>query len=332
MNYFRFYVGDYLRDTPRLSITEHGAYSLMLGYYYADEKPLPADKQEIYTMTRAMTPADRKAIDKILERYFRLEGDGYHNARADHEIEVSKKARDNGGKGGRPVTGKQTGSRTGSETGSGTEKITGEQTGDITGGVAGLVHPPTTNLQPPTTSPQPPEKSSAADPPVDNLKATQRGAMAAALRAEGVTGITPSHPLLVQWVEKGVTIQQAREALDLARERKPKPAKIPAAYLDPIIAQVIGAGPQPQSKVNGHDNLEWWQTAAGIKRKGEELGVKIRTTDEPSMILTKCAIAARIGTGPWINERDFTENRIRMTYEKDYNGPRELAKYGDEPA
>lgn len=149
MNYFRFYVGDYLKDTSKLSLIEHGAYSQMLAYYYAEEAPLPLDKVEIYTMVRAMTPADRKAVDKLLRNYFKAELDGYHNARADHEIAVSRKARDNGARGGRPQTGSETGLVTGS--------VTGAQTGLVTGQGGGSGHPPTTNHQPPAF--QPPEKA-----------------------------------------------------------------------------------------------------------------------------------------------------------------------------
>jgi uncharacterized protein YdaU (DUF1376 family) len=140
LNYYRRYVGDYLKDTSRLSLLEHGAYTMLLDHYYAEEQPMPLDRQEIYTMVRAMTPADKKAVDKVLARYFFREGDGYHNARADHEIEVSRKARDNGGKGGRPRTGRET------------EQETEQKTGQVTelGGRSG--HPPTTNHQSPATN------------------------------------------------------------------------------------------------------------------------------------------------------------------------------------
>lgn len=172
VNYYRRYVGDYLRDTARLSMLEHGAYNLLLDYYYADEQPLPLSKDELYLMVRAMTPADRKAVDKIIEKFFERQADGYHQKRADHEIEVSKKARTNGKGGGRPRGGNGTGSITGSETGDGTglqtgietEDVTDDETEELTGGGGGSVHPPTTNHlsanhQPPTSSPSTPTPS-----------------------------------------------------------------------------------------------------------------------------------------------------------------------------
>ena len=42
--WFRFYPGDYLRDTQLLTPEEHGCYMLMIMHYYSTGKPLPADR------------------------------------------------------------------------------------------------------------------------------------------------------------------------------------------------------------------------------------------------------------------------------------------------
>jgi len=160
MNYYRRYVGDYLRDTARLSMIEHGAYNLLLDYYYADEQPLPLDHDELYMMVRAMRPDDRRAIDKVLGIFFKAMPDGYHQKRVDHEIEVSKKARSNGKQGGRPPTG----SRSGMEPDDKPLDLTGSGTGNETEHITGSGHPPTTNHQPPTFNLQPPEKAGAKRP------------------------------------------------------------------------------------------------------------------------------------------------------------------------
>lgn len=128
MIYFRMYVQDYLAATSRISMLEHGAYMLLLAYYYADECPLPADKEDVYRIVRAITTVERKATDKVLDLFFELRADGYHQERADHEIEVSRIARENGSGGGRPKTGKVTGSGTGGIT----EQVTGSITGSVT--------------------------------------------------------------------------------------------------------------------------------------------------------------------------------------------------------
>ncbi len=162
MNYYRRYVGDYLRDTSRLSLLEHGAYSLMLDYCYADERPLPIDRDEIYLLVRAMTPADKRAVDKVLGLYFTLQEDGWHQARVDEEIyrarDASETARDNGRLGGRPkkITEKETKPVTNSETNRESKKETGNETNGETNAESYRAGDPTTNHQPPPASHQPP--------------------------------------------------------------------------------------------------------------------------------------------------------------------------------
>ena len=150
MIYYRRYVGDYLRDTSRLSILEHGAYTLLLDYYYAEERPISTDSDEVYRMVRALMPEERQAIDKVLATFFVRQSDGYRHKRVDHEIQVSQQARKNGRQGGRPVTGLLTGI----DTETGTVLVTTD------GGGSG--HPPTTNHQPSTINHQPRSTASSA--------------------------------------------------------------------------------------------------------------------------------------------------------------------------
>lgn len=107
MNYFELYPGDYLKDTGRLTMLEHGAYLRLMLEYYATERPLPAGFAELYVVAVAMTSADKAAVRKVADAFFPVGEDGLrHNSRADHEVAKAQKrmsiARENGGKGGRP--------------------------------------------------------------------------------------------------------------------------------------------------------------------------------------------------------------------------------------
>lgn len=107
MNYFELYPGDYLKDTGRLTMLEHGAYLRLMLEYYATEQPLPEDLGELYVISAALTAGDKTAVRKVAERFFPVADDGLrHNGRADEEIAKAQKrmaiARENGGKGGRP--------------------------------------------------------------------------------------------------------------------------------------------------------------------------------------------------------------------------------------
>ncbi|MDR2209376.1 MAG: DUF1376 domain-containing protein [Azoarcus sp.] len=84
MNYYNHHLGDYAKDTSHLTILEHGAYRLLLDRYYATERPIPSD--QVYRVSRARSREEKAAVDTILDEFFTLEADGWHNARCDAEI------------------------------------------------------------------------------------------------------------------------------------------------------------------------------------------------------------------------------------------------------
>lgn len=86
MNYWDRHIGDIIRDTVSLTMLEDGAYNRLLDQYYQTERPLPVDKKMVYRLARATTSQERKAVDFVLETFFRLEEDGYHQKRCDAEI------------------------------------------------------------------------------------------------------------------------------------------------------------------------------------------------------------------------------------------------------
>lgn len=151
MIYYRRYVEAYQGDTADLSMLEDGAYNRLLDHYYKTEAPIALGRECL--VTRAMSPAERKATKAVLERFFEKQPDGWHNARADHEIAMAQQARENGGKspGRPPKTGPITGSATGTITGQETGNITAAVTADGTG--SGQPDKPTSTqiLTPPTT-------------------------------------------------------------------------------------------------------------------------------------------------------------------------------------
>jgi len=75
-------------------------------------------------------------------------------------------------------------------------------------------------------------------PPPDPSKCpTRRGAVAVILRSGGVSDATQAHPTVVDWAQRGVTDQQLRDAIEIARTRKTS-GDIPVAYLKPIVTEL----------------------------------------------------------------------------------------------
>lgn len=87
MIYFEMYPGDYLKDTTRLSLIEHGAYFKLMLAYYAEEQALPESPAELYIIAGAITAGDKAAVKKVAERYFPVGDDGLrHSKRCDEQI------------------------------------------------------------------------------------------------------------------------------------------------------------------------------------------------------------------------------------------------------
>lgn len=86
MNYYEHHLGDYAEATAHLSFVEDAAYSKLLRKIYSTERALPAEKKSVYRLIAARTKDERTAVDAVLDEFFELRDDGWHNARADREI------------------------------------------------------------------------------------------------------------------------------------------------------------------------------------------------------------------------------------------------------
>lgn len=86
MNHYPRHVGDIITATLGLSLMERGAYTALLDQYYARETALPFARSEIYRLAACTSPAERKAVDYVLCRFFVQEDDGWHQKRCDEEI------------------------------------------------------------------------------------------------------------------------------------------------------------------------------------------------------------------------------------------------------
>lgn len=97
--------------------------------------------------------------------------------------------------------------------------------------------------------------------------------IAIALRELDVA-VTSIHPTVCAWVNDGFTLEQVLDVALLARKRKPKPAKIPANYLDAILRDDT----QRPAQVNGkHQPI---QTSEQIEDAAIERYLADGLTDE----------------------------------------------------
>lgn len=112
MNYYRRYIGDYQRDTMHLSVAEHGAFTLLLDAYYAQNGQLPRHLSELNRLCRATTKIEKNAVQSVAQQFFPTNGDGSrHNKRADSELAIAlpaiEKMREAGKKSGKVRRGEE---------------------------------------------------------------------------------------------------------------------------------------------------------------------------------------------------------------------------------
>ena len=87
MNYFEHHIGDYAEATSHLTFVEDAAYHRLMRKYYAKEMPIPADLKQAQRLIGARTKEEREAVQAVLEEFFSLEQDGWHQKKCDEVIE-----------------------------------------------------------------------------------------------------------------------------------------------------------------------------------------------------------------------------------------------------
>ncbi len=102
MHYYRFNIKTYQAATAHLKPLEDLAYRRLIDYYMDTEKPIDYDLSRLARRLRTTV----KTIELILEEFFFLQSDGWHNEFCDAEIASyhaqAEKNKKNGQKGGRP--------------------------------------------------------------------------------------------------------------------------------------------------------------------------------------------------------------------------------------
>lgn len=84
MHYFRRNIGDYHKKAGRLSMLEHGAYTLLIDACY-DREQFPTLEQAI-DWCWARTDEEKQAVEFVLSKFFTLEDGKYVQSRITEEI------------------------------------------------------------------------------------------------------------------------------------------------------------------------------------------------------------------------------------------------------
>jgi uncharacterized protein YdaU (DUF1376 family) len=311
MNYYEHHIRDYDAATAHLSWDEDMAYTRLMRWYYRKEQPIPADIKEACRQVRATTKIQREAVAAVLNEFFVLQDDGWHQETCDDAIatyqagepeRVVKKANeDNRLRRHRDERARLFKVLTDAgehapwnirmeELRAMVERISSgnSATAPATQSDQPATAPatPATATQSPITNHQTPElkedEDSAGAQGTYLPDPTPYGAMSKLLRAQGITDANPGNPILRAWVDKGLGADEAMAGLQAARAARSAPNPMTWAYLARVLetqrekaAQVVPDKPK-QGAVPKPDQDRWWMSDGGIDRKGRELGMFAR--------------------------------------------------------
>lgn len=290
VNYYRRWIADYQAKTQHLSMAEEGAYTRLLDFCYAHEGPLPANQKELFRIAKAVSRSDRKAVTNVVDKFFVLMHDGYHNARADEEMGVAKQAiekqREEGKKAAEKRWGKHRSTHNEND-GSTHAEVMGQPNGL---GYGSAIQPPTSNQeQPRETTPATATGTTAGvagkskpNPEVvahiDRLRVTAAQGSDLHAKVGELYGIcaansircSTTHPLLLDWAREGLTPANLTRAITEAR--KANSGQLNPAYLDPIIERIrngtIDAKAPPAPLAASHSPAKAQQAIAeGLQAK-----------------------------------------------------------------
>lgn len=90
MKFYKRFPGDIMKKTSGLTMAQFGAYDRLIDWCYANEKPV--DPEEVYTITHAQTPADRRDVDRVLSKFFTLVPGGWVDVEEQRKLAASKRA------------------------------------------------------------------------------------------------------------------------------------------------------------------------------------------------------------------------------------------------
>jgi uncharacterized protein YdaU (DUF1376 family) len=105
MHYYKRHIGDYAKKAGRLSILEHGVYTLLMDACYDKEK-FPESVEEAIDWVWARSPEEEAAVKFVLSKFFVLT-DGFYVQNHIQEVlneyqEFCGEQKEKGKKGGRP--------------------------------------------------------------------------------------------------------------------------------------------------------------------------------------------------------------------------------------
>lgn len=85
--FYRWFPGDYARDTRHLSLMQHGVYRLLIDLYMDQGRPLRNDLPYLYRWLHAESVEEKNAVEFVLGEFFILKANSWTHKRCEEELQ-----------------------------------------------------------------------------------------------------------------------------------------------------------------------------------------------------------------------------------------------------
>ncbi len=208
MNHYPHHIGDFNNATRHLTRVERSLYRDLLELYYDTEQPLNGDTAKLARRVIAVTDEERTALDVVLEEFFVLQDDGWHNTRCDAEIAKYQGQIEQASRAGRASAAKRSG-----------RKPSGDKVALPLGS-----NGRSTDVQRSCNQPEPEPEPEPIPTSVGVARAPASAASAAclAMKAAGMQSVNPANPKLTALLDAGITLDElSLAAADAVQRGKP---------------------------------------------------------------------------------------------------------------
>ncbi|PSJ16354.1 YdaU family protein [Nitrosomonas supralitoralis] len=204
MHYFKMNIGDYAKKAGRLSMLEHGAYTLLMHACYDRERFPTLDDAIDWCWAR--TKEEKDAVQFVLSKFFDLVDGVYVQKRIQEEID---KYHENAQTNKRIATERESKRKDKARTVNEACKSVNE---------APPNQEPLTK-EPITSNHKPGEITHTDYPSQQSKKPTTAASVCLAIKKIGIIDLNPSHPELLMLIEAGATIDEFMHAARTAKDK-----------------------------------------------------------------------------------------------------------------
>lgn len=251
------FIGDYLRDTTRLSTEQHGAYFLLIMDYWVNGAP-PDDDATLANITKMQIQAWRKA-KTALSKLFKIEDGVWHHKRIDEELSNAASNADKYAKRAKKAADARWNKNASSNANSNASSIPPSKPKAMPESVLADA-----------TSPSPSSTDVSNTQSNSNVSGiTPAASVCLALKELGILDVNPSHPTLIALLEAGATVEEFR---NFASTSKVKKFNYVLTSVANIREDALKFNPS-QGQVKPKEDVAWRSNDSAIVAKANKLGI-----------------------------------------------------------